>query len=103
MNWKKLSKRIPNKVQVAHKTFFEVLWSPEIVGGEDCYGMCRFDPNQIVLLQGMTPKNATTTYLHEVIHAISDTHGIGLTEKQVRQIEKVLHYILKPGNILKEE
>lgn len=100
MNWKDLAKLIPHKVQITSKVWYEVLYTPTIVGGEDCYGVMRPDLKQILLIPGMTPKNHVGTYLHEVIHAFSQEHGLALTETQVRGIEKALHYILKDGNIL---
>jgi len=101
MKWLSYVKRIPHKVQITSKVFYEILSSPRIVGGEDCYGVMRPDVKQIVLLDGMKPKNRITTYLHEVIHAFSNEYDLNLTETQVRGIEKCLHYILKEGNIFK--
>ncbi len=102
MKWSQLAKRIPHKIQVTRKVFYELLWSPEIVGGEDCYGVTRLDSKQIVLLTGQTPRNMVHTYIHEVVHAFSEEYNIGLTETQVRKIESALHYLLKNGNVFKE-
>lgn len=101
MKWSHLLTLIPHKVQITSKVYYEVLWSPKIVGGEDSYGLMRPDAKQIVLEQGNTPKTTVTTYLHEVIHAFSEEYDIGLTETQVRKMEKALHYVLKEGNLLK--
>lgn len=101
MNWKGLVKRIPHKLQVTSRVFYEVLSSPKIVGGEDCYGVMRPDLKQIILTEGMTPKNRVTTYLHEVVHAFSEEYDIGLTEAQVQKIEKTVYYLLKEGNLFK--
>lgn len=103
MNWKSLVKRLPHKPQVTAKVCYGVLSTPSIVGGPDCYGVMRPDLKQITPLEGMTPKNKTLTYLHEVTHAFSEEYDLGLTETQVRKIEKALYYILKEGNILKDE
>lgn len=100
MKWKALVKRIPHKVQVTSKVSYEILYTPKIVGGEDCLGVTHLDQKQIMLMSEQTPRNMVHTYIHEVVHAFSEEYGVGLTETQVRAIEKALHYILKEGNIL---
>lgn len=103
VQWKALVKRIPHKVQIKAKAIYEVLYTPLIHKAEDCYGVTRPDTKQILLDAGMKPKNMTSTYLHEVVHAFSIEHDIGLTETQVRKIEKALPYLLKANNLFKEE
>lgn len=102
MNWKGLLARIPNKVQVTSKVFYEILWTPSIHKAEDCYGIMRPDAKQIVITQGYPPKATVTTYLHEAIHAFSEEYEVGLTESQVRKLEKALHYVLKEGNVFND-
>lgn len=97
-NWKELSTRIPQSVHTGKKDRFEVVWvdgfpAPETVGET------RFNPKQIAIKIGQTEREAVLTYLHEVIHAADHTHEIGLTETQVRKLERALIPVLKEGNL----
>lgn len=98
MDWKYWLKRIPNKIQIKRKRFYEVLWADEFAH----YGETRFDKSQIVLALGQVPSETVHTYLHEVLHAISAEYDADLTERQVRALEKALYYVLKAGNLFKE-
>lgn len=97
-NWDDLSKRIPHRIRVGGRTYFEIVWvdsfpNPQIVGET------RFDPKQIALKTGQSQKEATLTYLHEILHAVSDHYDIGLTETQVQALEKALPVLLSDGNL----
>lgn len=102
MNWKKLRARIPHKVQITPKVFYEVLWGDLIHKYEDCDGVTKPDIKQIVIKQDLKPKEAVLTYLHEVAHAFSIENNIALTETQVLKIEASMYYVLKEGNIFNE-
>lgn len=99
MNWKSLKNRIPHFVQMGKSTY-EVLYIDEFKDGKTL-GETRFDPKQIVIKNGLTPKMTVITFLHECFHSASEEFGIGLTENQVLSLEKSLYFWLKPGNIFK--
>jgi hypothetical protein len=101
-NWKKLVKRIPNKVQLSRKGEYEIVWV-ESFKEDDVVGETRFDRKQIAIKDKMSAKNTVITYLHEVTHGLSAEHDIQLTENQVLAIEKGLYYLLKDGNIFKKD
>lgn len=101
VNWKKLAKRVPSKVQVGPKTFYEVLWTDEFSNVEHM-GETRFTSKQIVIQRGHAPSLTLEIYLHELLHALSDEHDIGLTEEQVRAFETAFYYILKKNNVFKK-
>lgn len=100
--WKQYIKRIPHIVQLNKVIKFEVVWTDAFVDHR-VLGETRFEPNQIVLKTGLSHKETTHTYIHELIHAVSETYDVGLTETQVLKLEKALYFILKPGNIFKEK
>lgn len=90
INWKKLRKNIPNKVRVASRSFYEVVWTQDFhsdKSGDLTYGETRFDPQQIVLNTNQKDKEAVHTFVHEVFHALSEEVGANLTESQVRALE----------------
>lgn len=103
VNWRKLVKRIPYKVQVGNKLFYEVVWvdrfdDPAQVGEMDN------ELKQIRIKIDQSNKEKVLTYLHEVIHAFSDEHNVRLTESQVSKLEKkMLYYWLKPDNLFSRE
>jgi hypothetical protein len=102
MDWKKLKRRIPHRVQVAKDAWYEVLYVDDFKDGKTL-GETRHDPRQIVLLNGQSPKSAVTTYLHELIHAFSNENDADLTEAQVLAFEKSFYYILKSDNLFTEK
>lgn len=100
-NWLNWFNRIPQTVQVSRKAKYEVLWTDKIKDDEDVLGETRFNPNQIVIKTGQTYRESVGTYLHEYLHAVSEEYDVGLTEKQVRALEKAVYYALKNGNVFK--
>lgn len=94
IDWKSLIKKIPHRVQVARKRFFEVVWVSSF-NKEDQLGETRFDPDQIVIKTDESNKETVHTFFHEIWHAVSDEYDLGLTEKQVQQLEKFTPYLLK--------
>lgn len=93
LNWKKLAKNIPTKIQVGSKSVYEVLWIPDF-HGEETFGETRFDTKQIVIKSGMGPKITVETFYHEFCHALSYEHHLNLTEVQVLSFEKTLPYVM---------
>lgn len=99
INWKKLVKRIPHKLQVGKNDFYNVAW---VTAFDDATQLGEFDASRCTLSikQNQSDKEKVLTYLHEVIHCFSDINGIGLTERQVSLLEKkCLYYVLKSDNI----
>lgn len=102
VNWKKLAKKIPNKVQLSKKGEYEIVWVDSFKEN-DVVGETRFDRKQIAIKDKMSPKNTVITYLHEVAHGLSAEHEIQLTENQILSLEKGLYYLLKDGNVFKKD
>lgn len=101
INWSKLYKRIPISVQVTRKVKYDITWTrndPSL----DHMGKTMLDTKHIVLNLDMKPRLATHTYIHELLHAISEEYDVGLSENQVLALEKALYFILKPKNVFKE-
>jgi hypothetical protein len=98
VNWKKLSRSIPHRVQVSPKGWYEILWVDDFKDGKTL-GETRFDPKQIVLMRGQSPKMTVSVYLHEYAHAYSHEWNLNLTESQVLAFEKGLYFWLKHSNL----
>lgn len=99
INWTKYKKNIPSRVKIASKLFYEILYTKQFPDN-DTYGETRFDKRQIVLKTKMGPKTLGETYLHEVLHALSAEHDIGLTETQVVKFEQAFPYLIDVINKL---
>ena len=105
INWKKLVKQIPSRVQIGPKTYYDIVWSTDLVDtkGNYLYGLTDLNHRVITIRMGMPAKLTMETYTHELLHSFSEEYGINLTEKQVLRSEHILPYLLKSGNLLKDE
>lgn len=90
-NWSKLVAQIPTKIKVGPHSEYEILLIKDF-HGQDTYGETRFDPKQIVLKSNLKPKLMMETFWHEFLHAVSDEHNVGLTEKQILELESAFPY-----------
>lgn len=101
INWKKLFKRIPVSIQLTKKVKYDITWArpdPSL----DHVGITHLEAKHIVVSLDLKPRAAVHTYIHEVLHAISEEYDANLSEKQVLALEKALYFVLKPGNLFKE-
>ena len=67
------------------------------------FGYFDMDAAEIVIRAGQSRVSTATTLLHEIVHAISDTLGGGLTEEQVRCVEQGLAMIIQNNPTVFEE
>jgi hypothetical protein len=76
----------PAKIKILGKK-----WSVDYVKndplGKDEMGLCDLEAQSIHVKDGIKTEQEASTLLHECIHAISDSLGLGLTEKQVQGLE----------------
>lgn len=54
---------------------------------KDDIGECDLESQSIAIKEGLKHEQEASTLLHECIHAISDSLGLGLTERQVQGLE----------------
>lgn len=99
VDWKKLKRRIPRSVQVGKSTY-EVLWTDDFKDGTTL-GETRFDPKQIIIKKGLSPKLTVHVYFHEFLHSVSHETGANLTENQVLALEKAFYYFVKVDNLFR--
>ena len=105
VDWKHKASLIPSKIQIGPKTFYDIVWQKEIVDtkGNQLCGLADLNNKIITIKLDMSPRLTVETYIHEIIHSVSDQYELGLTENQVLSMEKALAYILKDNNIFKKE
>lgn len=105
VNWKQKMSEIPSRVQLGPKVFYDIVWQSEIkdTKGNKLHGLTDLT-NKLIIIEMNQPARITVeTYLHELTHAYSEEYNLGLTEPQVLDIEKGLPYLLKKGNVFKDE
>jgi hypothetical protein len=61
-------------------------------------GECCPNTKTITLKLGRSEKETQATFLHELIHALSFTYSIDLTESQVSKLERAVVNLLKNFN-----
>lgn len=80
----------PSKLKILGKK-----WSVDYVKdaplSKDEMGLCDLESQAIHVKDGLKTEQEGSTLLHECIHAISDSLGLGLTEKQVQGLETGLY------------
>ena len=77
----------PGKLRLLGKTW-RVAYGE--VGGEDI-GECDLERQTLTVKDGLKLEQEKSTLLHECLHAISESLGLGLTEKQVLGLEAGLY------------
>lgn len=90
VSWKKLVKKIPFRVKVGPRKFYEIVWIDEFVQDPERMGEMRPDVKQIVIKRGLSAKETVGTLFHEFLHALAAEHCIDLSEPQVLMLEECL-------------
>lgn len=96
VNWKQLRKKIPAKVQVKKKVWYDVVWQKDM--GEFA-GEMHPQKKQIKILLGQSDRQTVICYVHELLHLFSDEYGWSLTEAQILSAEQCVYFVLKMGNL----
>jgi hypothetical protein len=91
---------IPAWARITAKRSYQVMFTDEFLNDHQQLGECRFDPPQIVIKNGQSEREKFGTYAHEAIHAASEEYDIGLTETQVRKLEKALVNYLRLNKLV---
>jgi hypothetical protein len=69
-----------NSLRILGKNF-QVKWEDNVA--DDAIGMCETHRQIIRVEKGLPKETEEDTLLHEVIHAVDETLGLGLSERQV--------------------
>lgn len=79
----------PTKLRLLGKNW-TVAYRP-VLPSKDEIGECLSETQTINIKHGLKPEQERSTILHECIHAIDYSLGLGLTEKQVMGLEAGLY------------
>jgi hypothetical protein len=89
--------KIPKSVQVGQYKIPITVVDGIHVDGEDCRGFFRETDGggEIVLDKNNTDRRMVAVFLHEVLHAISETYGLGMKHGQIYGAAEGLAQALK--------
>ena len=90
---------LPSHIRVTSKVTYEVLFT-DTFKDESVVGEMRKDARQIVIKNGQSNKELISTYIHEVLHVLSDENDVKLTESQVGKLELAIYRFLRLNGIL---
>jgi len=91
--------KIPSHVRVSPKETFEVVFTDSFTDPRTV-GEMRLDTKQIVIKNGQSESEIFKTYIHELLHLLSDTNDAKLTERQVGIMEKAIWRFLRLNNFI---
>lgn len=100
MNWKKWKSRIPAWVVINTYRWFQVAWVDRFFDGSHV-GEMNPEHNQILIHKKLSDKLTVETYIHELLHAVSDEYDVDLSEQQILKLEKAIPKMLEKGNVFK--
>lgn len=104
VKWASYRKKIPSHIKILGVEF-EIVYIDTFKGnnllGETVFCDNQLGGNQIRLKKNLSNKEMVSTYLHEVLHAISFVTNANLTETQVLALEKSVPSLLKPNAFFK--
>lgn len=61
---------------------------------EKTLGECRYDQKQIAIKIGLSERQTTKTFLHEICHAIFYERDLKIRHKDVYKLEQAIYYMV---------
>lgn len=84
-----------NKIKIK-KTWYKIKYEEApLLGDSKCYGYCDVDNKLIVILKGLSKKEALQTLKHECLHAIEEEYGTNIPHKVIYALEEPLADLIK--------
>jgi len=88
--------RPPSTIRITSRITYNVVYSDIINDDPSFEGLCDADTHTIFIRSNLTPRQKFSTFLHEVIHAISyHNPGPTITEKQTLKLEAGIDKVLR--------
>jgi len=86
--------KIPHRIQITPKISYEIVWVDRFDDVE-MLGECRQGTRQILIKKGDDKEEEFSTFIHEVIHALSFENDINISHKAVYGLETAIATLLK--------
>lgn len=90
---------IPSSIRITPKLSYEILFTDSFPN-PDVLGEMRIDTKQIVIKNGQSNTELMRTYIHEIIHVLSDENDVKLTESQVTKLEQATYRFLRLNGLI---
>lgn len=87
--------KIPSKIKIRGRVFYQVVWSEVIKDNPDIMGLAEPNEKTIYLKLGMSDTETMKTLIHEVIHAIEFEWDQPIPHKITYTLEEGIWKILK--------
>lgn len=85
--------KIPNRFKMKKKQI-EVTYQKDYVHGKH-FGLWDPNSNVIIISDSVADSTKELTFVHEMLHCLSELYDIGLTEKQVEALDGPLYRMIK--------
>lgn len=89
-----------NSLRILGKNF-QIFWEEKVA--DDAIGMCETHRQTIRVETGLPRETEEDTLFHEVIHAVDETLGLGLSERQVIALASGLLAVYKDNKPVIDE
>jgi len=87
--------KVPSKIKIKGRVFYQVVWADEIKGNPDTMGLSEPNEKTIYLKLGMSESETLKTLIHEVIHAIEFEWNEPIPHRITYTLEEGIFKVLK--------
>lgn len=97
--------KIPNRVRIKLGVTYDVVFQdkiPDDYKGRKVHGYCDGTKKIICISKDQSEREQTKTFIHELLHAMSDENKISLEHKYVYKLEEAIYRLLKLNNLIKK-
>jgi len=92
--------KIPSKIKIKGRVFYQVVWSQSIKGDPETLGLAEPNEKTIYLKFGMSESETMKTLIHEIIHAIEFEWDCPIPHKITETLEEGIWKVLKLNGLL---
>ena len=90
---------IPEKIKIGWKQYKIIHAKEALNDGSELYGQISYDRQTITLRASNSPEQDEATFIHEVLHGVSEMYGLGLDEKAVTLLGDALYTVVGDNGI----
>lgn len=92
--------KLPHKIRITSKVSYEILHVDAFDDPEQL-GECRFDTKQILINKNQSDTETIKTFIHEVLHALSEESGAAIPHGSIYKLESAILKMLKLNKWIK--
>lgn len=92
---KKTKLKLPDEVKVRNETYRILKAKGVLLDDPECVGYCDPEHRVIAINVEQTEKQQLRTFIHEILHALSDEFNIDIKHKSIYKLEKAIYRFIK--------